>query len=594
MASYIIEEKGVNRYIVETTGIWDKGLKYEKKIKNYIGKIDQKSLKLIFKDLFIKNNDENIILLKGQSIDITHENYMLNLTDENGNKNTIIYDKTINNNKFLDLGDDLSLYQPFDETTRPIDIDNYKSIGASYFIQQIAIKNNLMPILESVFPKNWEFIFNLMTFIILENRKMDHCIEWSELNCLLPSTQLSSQNISVLFDKITAKDRQLFYKRWVKLVKENEFIALDITSISSYSKNNDVVEYGHSKDNDKIPQINVCMLFGEKTSLPIYQTTYNGSLTDVATLKSTLTEFYGIFGSFCFKIVLDRGFYSFENISYMLNQKDIKFILGVPLTNNYANELIKDVFSEIDKVENFIYTSSNNDTINGVARNIAIDSKKISVSYDDTGIDNNNDTKILKAFIYYNNNKAIREKNKFKNEYSDIKKQILIDIKKIEKYKDFIKKYMLIEYLDDNKSIVSIKENTNNIETHLYTNGFSILITNDDLTVSDCYINYVKKDVVEKSLHNYKKYLGLDWPYVHGNKRMVNKSFIIFICQILYCIIYKTMLEKNLFRKFSIAKMFGKLKTLQSFTVLGKKYVRPIPKIIKDIFKLFDIPSPKF
>ena len=54
------------------------------------------------------------------------------------------------------------------------------------------------------------------------------------------------------------------------------------------------------------------------------------------------------------------------------------------------------------------------------------------------------------------------------------------------------------------------------------------------------------------------------------------------------------MLEKNLFRRLSIAKLFGKLNTLQEFSILDTKYIRPIPKVIKEIFKLFDIPIPKF
>ena len=42
-------------------------------------------------------------------------------------KTTIkIYDKTAHSNKFIDFGDDLSLYQPITEQIRPIDIEEFK------------------------------------------------------------------------------------------------------------------------------------------------------------------------------------------------------------------------------------------------------------------------------------------------------------------------------------------------------------------------------------------------------------------------------------------------------------------------------------
>lgn len=594
MAGYLIEQKGDNRYIVEATGAWDKELKYERKFKKYIGKVDKKSLKLVFKDSFIKEYEKDTIILKGQTINIRNENFYTTNIDEDGNEVIKIYDKTAHKNEFIDLGDDLSLYQPISDQIRPIDISDFKSFGSTYLLEQISDKNNLTQILKLVFPKNWSFILNLVFFIIIENRKMDHCIEWADINSTLPSTILSSQNISVLFDKITAKERHSFYKKWIKSVKEQEFIALDITSVSSYSEKNDIVEFGHSKENNKLPQINICMLFGQKTCLPMYQTIYNGSLTDVSTLKSILNEFYGIFEDFNFKLVLDRGFYSFENIKYMLETNAIKFILGVPLTNNYANDLINNVFFDIDSIDNCIYTSSKGDTVKGIAAKIAINSNKISI-LNDLFIKNNNinSYKTLTAFVYYNYCKAIRDKNKFNNQYNDIKKDIMKNINKIKTHQNFIDKYMEITYSDGEKSIFAIKENKKNVESHLKSSGFSILVTNDDINISDCYKYYVKKDVVKKSFHNYKSYLGLDRPYVHGNKRMVNKSFVIFICQILYSLIYNIMLEKNLFRNYSIAKMFGKLNTLQTFSILDNKYLRPVPKDIKDIFKFFDIPMPK-
>lgn len=53
-----------------------------------------------------------------------------------------------------------------------------------------------------------------------------------------------------------------FYKR--------VFVALDSTSVSTYSNNLSLAEYGHNKDGDDIPQINYMLVCDEVTGLPIY------------------------------------------------------------------------------------------------------------------------------------------------------------------------------------------------------------------------------------------------------------------------------------------------------------------------------------
>lgn len=67
---------------------------------------------------------------------------------------------------------------------------------------------------------------------------------------------------------------------------------------------------GATIETKKLPQINLCMLFGEKSRLPVYQTSYCGSLGDVTTLEATLMEFKAMAGKKEISLVMDKGFYS--------------------------------------------------------------------------------------------------------------------------------------------------------------------------------------------------------------------------------------------------------------------------------------------
>ena len=48
-----------------------------------------------------------------------------------------------------------------------------------------------------------------------------------------------------------------------------EFLAYDVTSISSYSKGIESLEWGYNRDKEKLPQLNLGMYYGESSGLPL-------------------------------------------------------------------------------------------------------------------------------------------------------------------------------------------------------------------------------------------------------------------------------------------------------------------------------------
>ena len=103
------------------------------------------------------------------------------------------------------------------------------------------------------------------------------------------------------------------YRQWAAKRAETEYLALDITSVSSYSELIDDAEYGYNRDGDHLAQVNLCPLIGEMSRLPIYQTLYSGSIKDVSTLQSTLSKFDKIVDGKPILTVMDKGFCSTKN-----------------------------------------------------------------------------------------------------------------------------------------------------------------------------------------------------------------------------------------------------------------------------------------
>jgi transposase len=128
------------------------------------------------------------------------------------------------------------------------------------------------------------------------------------------------------------------------------------------------VEWGYNRDREKLPQINVCMLMGEQSRLPVYQTVYSGSIKDVSTLAATVrqTTCHMADGDEIL-IVMDKGFFSKKNVDTMLEgELTCRFILPVPFTSKFAKAQIASERKDIDTVQNTIV--SGRDTLRAVTK----------------------------------------------------------------------------------------------------------------------------------------------------------------------------------------------------------------------------------
>lgn len=94
-----------------------------------------------------------------------------------------------------------------------------------------------------------------------------------------------------------------------------------------------------------MPQINLLLLFGEKSGLPFYYRKLSGNIPDVKTVN-TLVKELDILGYDKVKLVMDRGFYSKTNIDQLF-QHHHKFIIAVSTGLSLVRKRIDEVRDSI-------------------------------------------------------------------------------------------------------------------------------------------------------------------------------------------------------------------------------------------------------
>jgi transposase len=447
-----------------------------------------------------------------------------------------------------------------------------KEYGAFYLYESISNESGLLEILKDVFPDIWQDIFTLATFFVSTEDPFLYLDDWLDKSESLPVCSLTSKRISELLSAISSEKQLEFYNKWSSFRSEKEYLALDITSISSYSELIEDVDWGHNRDGEDLAQVNLCMLIGEESRLPVYQTVYNGSLKDVSTLKTTLaliksTRLDQI------NIVMDKGFASTKNINDMMEDNDkINFIIALPFTLAFAKKQVQSEKKDIDSLKNTIVTGA--EILRGVMH--------------ERSFGNNHK---LFTHTFYNASKAVKVRDDLFGHVTLLKKEAEKDPNNSKYLKDYAH-YLKIRKSDKNKSGYTVNIRDDVVEKELANAGWLVLASNDVDNSERAISIYRIKDVVEKGFYRLKNCMDLGILRVQSGERMRSKLFVGFIALIIMSGIHKVMLDKEIYNKMTMKKMIKTLDKLKIQYINGDRILYPVTKAQKEIFEAFKLEQP--
>ena len=365
----------------------------------------------------------------------------------------------------------------------------------------------------------WREIISCAFYEISEGKALYLCGPWLELTHVegLPTESLSSQRISELLSDIgeRSQSRIEFFRLWARSAAETKWVFYDITSLSSYSKRIEMAEWGYNRDKEKLPQINLGVVYAEPLSLPLFYEIHQGSIPDVSALENTvkLADHIGVKKV---AFIMDRGFYSRHNLSEM---KKMRFIIPYPISNKAAVELMDKHCKDISSPLNTFRV--NKDIMFGVKDKASIG----ALSYH--------------AFIYLDEKKKVEQSNRLLRKLIDAEeglREIGCDSKEA-----------MEEYLSDNfkdwRKYLRITKRGNRfttgrkvgeIEKALDRMGKLILLSNFRTTAREAISLYRRKDAIEKYFDKMKNDLDVRRLRVHSREAMEGRLFVCFISLILY------------------------------------------------------------
>ena len=440
----------------------------------------------------------------------------------------------------------------------PVARTNRLFFGATYLLDQIGEVTGLTADLKTCFPNTYKQILSIAYYLVLEDQNpLFRFKKWAAIHRHPFGKDIPSQRSTELFQSVTEEAKMHFFRLQGKRRAEKEYWAYDSTSISSRSETLRQVKYGKNKDDDHLPQINLALVFGEESKLPFYYRKLAGNVPDVKTIQELLREL-DVLGYEKIKLVMDRGYYSAENINALF-KKHLKFLCGTSSALSFAKDFIREIGSKKDHYE---YYNSNLE--------LYVFTKTIAWDYEQERPykgDVVKEERRMYLHLYFNPDKFSDDGKAFNRRLDTLKNELLSSHRVPEHEKDY-RKYFEIKETPKKGISLTVKQDAVDAAHERY--GFFVLISNEVKDPVTALSLYRMRDVVEKAFWNVKERLNLRRTMTSSESSLEGKLFVEFVALIYLSYIQKKMEEKGLFATYTLHELLDELDVIECFMEPGK------------------------
>ena len=444
----------------------------------------------------------------------------------------------------------------------PVARTNRLFFGATYLLDQIGEVTGLTSDLKTCFPNTYKQIQSIAYYLVLEDQNpLFRFKKWAAIHRHPFGKDIPSQRSTELFQSVTEEAKMHFFRLQGKRRAEKEYWAYDSTSISSRSETLRQVKYGKNKDDDQLPQINLALVFGEESKLPFYYRKLAGNVPDVKTIQELLREL-DVLGYEKIKLVMDRGYYSAENINALF-KKHLKFLCGTSSALSFAKDFIREIGSKKDHYE---YYNSNLE--------LYVFTKTIAWDYEQERPykgDVVKEERRMYLHLYFNPDKFSDDGKAFNRRLDTLKNELLSGHRVPEHEKDY-RKYFEIKETPKKGISLTVKQGAVDAAHERY--GFFVLISNEVKDPVTALSLYRMRDVVEKAFWNVKERLNLRRTMTSSESSLEGKLFVEFIALIYLSYIQKKMEEKGLFATYTLHELLDELDVIECFMEPGKSLIQ--------------------
>lgn len=410
-------------------------------------------------------------------------------------------------------------------------------IGTYLVLRRIIAEYHLDEMIGNIIGKNSGLFLDLAVYsIIAENNAGQYYPDYAFNHPLFTDRMkiYSDSKVSAFINSITGDQSRAFLDEWNEKQDHSQkiYISYDSTNKNCQAGDIDFVEYGHPKEDTGAPVINYSVAYDRNNAKPLYYEDYPGSIVDVSQLQYML-EKAGGYGYKNVGFILDRGYFSKENIHYM-DKYRYEFVIMMKGMKELVKSLVLEVKGTFEEDRRY---SIRDYKVSGITVK-----KQLYPS----------DEKERYFHIFYNDRKRSSEHEAIEakidrmaeclHKHEGTKYEI--------KGSGFAKYFDLIYYNKGKKDekFMYGRELCDVINEERRLCGYFVIITSEKMTAAQALELYKSRDASEKLFRGDKSYLGNKSFRVHTSESVHAKIFIEFVALIIRSRFYtclKEQMQKN-------------------------------------------------
>lgn len=409
-------------------------------------------------------------------------------------------------------------------------------VGAHMVLKRIITEYHLDVLLGDIIGRDSGLFLDLAVYtIITENNAGQYYPDYAYNHPLFTSKMrmYSDSKVSDFIASIKKDQSVEFLNRWNENRDHREkiYISYDSTNKNCQAGDVDFVEFGHAKDDQNKPILNYSIAYDKNNREPLFYEMYPGSIVDISQLQYMLEKTEG-YGYRHVGFILDRGYFSKENIRYM-DKCGYDFVIMMKGMKKYAHEMVmanKGTFEESRKHSIRDYKVSGT-TVKG----------RLFPS----------DEQDRYFHIYFNESKRTSEREQLEEKIDRMASYLKFQEGKM----GYECPSALCHYFEpfyhgqgDERVFMFARERQDVIDREIKLCGYFIIITSEKMTAEEALELYKSRDGSEKLFKGDKSYLGNKSFRVHGSESVNSKIFIEFVALIIRNKFYtylKDQMKKN-------------------------------------------------
>ncbi len=405
--------------------------------------------------------------------------------------------------------------------------------GTFLVLRRIITEYHLDEMLSDIIGKESGLFLDLAVYtIIAENNAGQYYPEYA-FNHPLFTTGMriySDSKVSSFINSITKDQSLAFLDEWNRKQDNSQkiYVSYDSTNKNCQAGDIDFVEYGHPKEDTGAPIINYSIAYDRNNAKPLYYEDYPGSIVDISQLQYML-EKAGGYGYKNVGFILDRGYFSKENIHYM-DRCGYDFVIMMKGMKDLVKELVLEVKGSFEEDRRY---SIRDYKVSGITVK-----KQLYPS----------DEKERYFHIYYNDRKKSSEHEAIETKIDRMAE--CLHKHEGTKYEinggGFNKYFDLIYYNKGKKDekFMYGRERPDVINEEIKLCGYFVIITSEEMTAAEALDLYKSRDVSEKLFRGDKSYMGNKSFRAHTSESVHAKIFIEFIALIIRNKFYTCLKEQ--------------------------------------------------